>query len=424
MKKTLLILSILAILIAFPSCGKTEIDEKLNSQSLLHSQNNSDNPKNQNNTQEESTSSNSTKLEDNELHNSAPSTDEQENNQTESDSLSVNDEIEDANLSPLLLEISKDFSDVLLMLTTKLDETFTAVGSTYADYKENKGLINNWIDLVLNETDSLFQRTNKNSIVYFKSIADDPAHEDFQFCYDSIDQYFEVVYDDEMDKYLDEIYGNAMDSLFDQYYNGIIDDAYNTIDYSEWSSASNDAYKTWSDASSAVYEKWSEETSYIYSLWSEVSSEFCWNNNFDVDKIVSELKEVENNKDTAINSEEKDTDTVESEESDITIENSEKNTDIASLQEEESSSGLRPEFKEAMDSYESFYDEYCEFMVKYKENSSDLKLLAEYSDMLKKYYEMETAFDAWESEDLSNEELAYYLDVNNRISKKLLALSE
>lgn len=34
--------------------------------------------------------------------------------------------------------------------------------------------------------------------------------------------------------------------------------------------------------------------------------------------------------------------------------------------------GLRPEFKEAMDAYEDFYGEYCDFMVKYKENPSDI----------------------------------------------------
>lgn len=43
--------------------------------------------------------------------------------------------------------------------------------------------------------------------------------------------------------------------------------------------------------------------------------------------------------------------------------------------EEELVDGLRPEFKEAMDSYEAFYDEYCAFMKKYMKNPTDLKLL-------------------------------------------------
>ena len=85
--------------------------------------------------------------------------------------------------------------------------------------------------------------------------------------------------------------------------------------------------------------------------------------------------------------------------------------------------GLRPEFKQAMDSYEAFYDEYCDFMVKYKENPTDLKLAAEYSDMLVELSEMEEAFDAWKDEDLTNEELAYYLEVTERISQKLLEIA-
>ena len=46
--------------------------------------------------------------------------------------------------------------------------------------------------------------------------------------------------------------------------------------------------------------------------------------------------------------------------------------------------GIRPEFKAAMDSYEEFYDSYCEFLRKYKENPTDYTLLAEYADMLTK----------------------------------------
>lgn len=84
------------------------------------------------------------------------------------------------------------------------------------------------------------------------------------------------------------------------------------------------------------------------------------------------------------------------------------------------SNGLRPEFKEAMDSYEAFYDEYCDFMIEYKDNPTDLKLLPEYTDMLIEASKMEEAFEVWEDEEMSNEELTYYLEVTNRITEKLL----
>lgn len=86
----------------------------------------------------------------------------------------------------------------------------------------------------------------------------------------------------------------------------------------------------------------------------------------------------------------------------------------------ESVDGIRPEFKEAMDSYEAFYDDYCDFMIKYKANPTDMKLIAEYSDMMKKLTDMDEKFNAWEGNDLSAEELKYYLDVHSRITQKIL----
>lgn len=82
--------------------------------------------------------------------------------------------------------------------------------------------------------------------------------------------------------------------------------------------------------------------------------------------------------------------------------------------------GMRPEFKNAMDAYEVFYDEYCAFMTEYKENPSDMTLLLKYSEMTTKVIEMDEAFTKWDDEDLNSEELKYYLEVNNRVMQKLI----
>ena len=86
--------------------------------------------------------------------------------------------------------------------------------------------------------------------------------------------------------------------------------------------------------------------------------------------------------------------------------------------------GIRPEFKEAMDSYEAFYDEYCDFLQKYNENPSDLQLIAEYTDILERAADMHKKFAEWEEQDLSDEELMYYVEVNGRIAQKLLEIGE
>lgn len=88
--------------------------------------------------------------------------------------------------------------------------------------------------------------------------------------------------------------------------------------------------------------------------------------------------------------------------------------------DEELVDGMRPEFKEAMDAYEAFYDEYCAFMAEYKENPSDMTLLLKYSEMMTKVVEMDEAFNKWDDEDLNSEELKYYLEVNNRVMQKMV----
>lgn len=86
---------------------------------------------------------------------------------------------------------------------------------------------------------------------------------------------------------------------------------------------------------------------------------------------------------------------------------------------------VRPEFKEAMDSYETFMNEYCDLMKKYAESDgTDLGLLADYTEYMGKYGEVVEAFEAWESEELNAAETAYYLDVQTRINQKLLEVSQ
>lgn len=100
------------------------------------------------------------------------------------------------------------------------------------------------------------------------------------------------------------------------------------------------------------------------------------------------------------------------------------NTTSVDEKEQDLVDGMRPEFKEAMDSYEKFYDKYCDFMKKYAEDPSDLTMLAEYADMMSKAADMSEKFDAWDEDEMNNAELKYYLEVNNRVVQKLLEVSQ
>lgn len=85
---------------------------------------------------------------------------------------------------------------------------------------------------------------------------------------------------------------------------------------------------------------------------------------------------------------------------------------------DDKSDKLSPEFKEAMDSYEAFIDEYCVFMKKYKNAKDPSDLLSDYTEYMAQYSEMMKKMNALK-EELSSDELAYYLEVSARITKKL-----
>ncbi len=82
--------------------------------------------------------------------------------------------------------------------------------------------------------------------------------------------------------------------------------------------------------------------------------------------------------------------------------------------------GIDPDFKAAMDSYENFMNEYVEFMKKFSANPSDLSMLAYYADYMSKYAEFVRDFEKWENVEMNATETAYYIDVQGRVSKKLL----
>lgn len=90
----------------------------------------------------------------------------------------------------------------------------------------------------------------------------------------------------------------------------------------------------------------------------------------------------------------------------------------------QASNDIRSDFKAAMDSYEDFFESYCKFMKKYQENPSDLGLLMDYAKFMQQYSETMEKMEDVKNDDLSNAELAYYTEVNARITKMLLEVAQ
>ena len=83
---------------------------------------------------------------------------------------------------------------------------------------------------------------------------------------------------------------------------------------------------------------------------------------------------------------------------------------------------IRPEVKEFLDAYEACMDEYVEFMKKYvnADPTNLVAMMGDYYKMLDRYTEYAEKIDAMDESELTNAELAYYLEVTNRVSQKLL----
>ena len=108
-----------------------------------------------------------------------------------------------------------------------------------------------------------------------------------------------------------------------------------------------------------------------------------------------------------------------SEFSNVSIDSAESEPERTSTERPDLVDGMRPEFVEAMDAYEAYYDSYCEILKEYKDNPEDLSIMTKYTEMLAKLEEMDAKFEAWDDGTMNDAETKYYLQVNSRIMQKL-----
>ncbi len=83
--------------------------------------------------------------------------------------------------------------------------------------------------------------------------------------------------------------------------------------------------------------------------------------------------------------------------------------------------GVDPQLKAALDEYEAFADEYVLFMKKYKDNPYNaLGMLADYSNMLSRLAEFSEKINGYDVTKMSTVDYEYYMEVLERVNKKLL----
>ena len=86
---------------------------------------------------------------------------------------------------------------------------------------------------------------------------------------------------------------------------------------------------------------------------------------------------------------------------------------------------IRPEVREFLDAYEACMNEYVEFMRKYMNSdpASTASMIGDYYSILSRYTQFAEKIDALDESQLTNAELAYYLEVTGRVNKALLSVA-
>lgn len=84
-----------------------------------------------------------------------------------------------------------------------------------------------------------------------------------------------------------------------------------------------------------------------------------------------------------------------------------------------SGTGVDPQLKATLDSYEKFIDEYISFVKKYKDSNQPVSMLADYTKIMTQYADWATKLSEIKSENLSPADLGYYMEVTARCAQKI-----
>lgn len=146
----------------------------------------------------------------------------------------------------------------------------------------------------------------------------------------------------------------------------------------------------------------------------EVSLNYSDYDGQEVTIYISKIKD-KNTQDLNSNSD----DTISDSDDKSNIDKNDNSDSDKSDKDNKSDSGVSPDFKKAMDSYEKTMNEYVKFMKKYSESDNSLSMAADYAKYLKKYTDTMDKLDAIDEDSLSDADLEYYIEVSGRITSKL-----
>lgn len=332
-------------------------------------------------------------------------------------------------IEELNLIVEQDIADTIDAFTSDYEQLTKEI-DTYEKYLDNIDTIELFYSKVETVNEELCIRMYEYSLSYAELIVN--SDRSFDDKYNDFEQMYDAVYEDGGDDIYDGIYDGILDDMYDDFYDGIVKDgARDQSNGSDRYNVRSDEYQRWSDTRSEVYSFWSDFRSDVYGFWSDMRSEMWSEDTERAEKKIEKFKKKIDKLKNKISDTTKET-TV-SENADFNIDSMPQKNDFdenniikekdGSVSSTVVSEGIRPEIKEALDEYESFFDGYCEFMIKYQENTDDLDMLSDYIDIMYEYDEVMEKLEELKNTELTDEEEKYYFEVQSRITSKLLSIS-
>ena len=275
-------------------------------------------------------------------------------------------------------------------------ETLVSGINSYATYVAKQDEISAFYSKILSSSERLCIQLRVFAADYVESIL--TSDKSLGEMYEDMDALYDLFYDDMGDEIYDGLYDGILDDLYDDLYGDALDDRPEDVKYADWSDVRSKEYKMWSRTRSDAYEHWSDYRSDVYGFWSDLRGEL-WKG--DLDGAKDELKDFRKDVSKLSGKAASETDTPAASTAPV-------------------STGIRTEFKEAMDSYEKFFDEYVAFMKAYMASENPIGMMSEYAAMVQQYVDTMNKLQSVDQSQLSNEEALYYTEVMLRINQKLL----
>lgn len=106
----------------------------------------------------------------------------------------------------------------------------------------------------------------------------------------------------------------------------------------------------------------------------------------------------------------------------------ETSSSIHEVEEVEEIEEVDPEFKAALDQYEAFIDDYCDFLEMYlkADTNTQLSMMENYSEWMNQYAEVMDAVQTLDAcqDEMTPAQLSYYVEVTARVSQRMIEFSE